>query len=58
MHRLGFEVDELAKLADFLTTSNRLVVKSVFSHFVSSENPAFDNFTRHRPIFLHTPAQL
>jgi alanine racemase len=45
MHRLGFEVDELDKLVTVLQKSPRLVIKSVFSHLVASENEEHDNFT-------------
>ncbi len=45
MHRLGFEADDFEKLAIFLKEHSRLVVKSVFSHLVASENSVHDTFT-------------
>ena len=46
MHRLGFEEGDIDELAIFLKDHPRLVVKSVFSHLVASENAAHDAFTR------------
>ncbi|MGN6213766.1 bifunctional UDP-N-acetylmuramoyl-tripeptide:D-alanyl-D-alanine ligase/alanine racemase [Parafilimonas sp.] len=45
MHRLGFGKDELDDLIEILKTGNRLVVKSVFSHLVASEDAAEDAFS-------------
>ncbi|HUR12468.1 MAG TPA: alanine racemase, partial [Flavitalea sp.] len=45
MNRLGFSLTELRDCLPILQKSG-LVVKSVFSHLVSSEDPAFDDFTR------------
>lgn len=45
MHRLGFDLAEIDGLATFLKHSNRMVVKSVFSHLTASEDPAEDAFT-------------
>jgi alanine racemase len=45
MHRLGFEAADLADLASFLNQNKRLVIKSVFSHLVASENSVHDEFT-------------
>ena len=45
MHRLGFGEDELDDLIEILKTGNRLVVKSVFSHLVASEDAAEDAFS-------------
>ncbi|HEX8462386.1 MAG TPA: alanine racemase, partial [Segetibacter sp.] len=45
MHRLGFEMDQLEQLIIILKKSTAIVIKSVFSHFVASENEAHDNFT-------------
>lgn len=45
MHRLGFEESDLDTLAAFLKEHPRLVIKSVFSHLVASENAAHDEFT-------------
>jgi alanine racemase len=46
MHRLGFEPKEIELLAKQLQASSRLVVKTVFSHLVASENPQHDAFTQ------------
>jgi Alr-MurF fusion protein len=45
MHRLGFEPVDINNLVILLKESPRLIVKSVFSHLVSSENLAHDAFT-------------
>jgi alanine racemase len=46
MHRLGFGPDEIEALISILKNSNRMVVRSVFSHLVASEDPAEDDFTQ------------
>lgn len=48
MHRLGFEQNDFKRLSDFLKTNSRLVIKSVFSHLVASENSVHDGFTNHQ----------
>jgi alanine racemase len=45
MHRLGFDMNETDELIDLLKSSNRLVVKSVFSHLAASEDATEDAFT-------------
>jgi alanine racemase len=45
MHRLGFEMNEVEALATWLAAQNTLVVKSIFTHLVASENPSHDEFT-------------
>ena len=45
MHRLGFMSDEIEELIDFLTTSDRVRVKSVYSHLAASDDPENDDFT-------------
>ena len=45
MNRLGFETDDVAKLADFLTAAASFKVRSVFSHLAASEEAAQDDFT-------------
>jgi alanine racemase len=55
MHRLGFEAEDLDELGAFLHANPRLVVKSVFSHLVASENPEHDAFT-HRQVQLFLQA--
>ncbi len=45
MHRLGFMSDEISELLEFLSTSDRVKVKSVYSHLASSDDPENDAFT-------------
>ena len=54
MHRLGFENADLDTLAGFLKENARLMVKSVFSHLVASENAIHDSFTQNQvQQFMH-----
>jgi alanine racemase len=46
MHRLGFMPAEMEQLTELLKASDRIEVKSVFSHLVSSEDAGEDEFTR------------
>ena len=45
MHRLGFITEEIDELIDFLSTSNRVKVKSLYSHLAASDDPQHDEFT-------------
>ncbi len=45
MHRLGFDPAEIDKLIADLTAQQTLMVRSVFSHLVGSEEAHFDDFT-------------
>ena len=45
MHRLGFTTEEIDELIDFLSTSNRVKVKSLYSHLAASDDPQHDGFT-------------
>jgi alanine racemase len=45
MHRLGFMENEIEVLSKELANNNFIKVKTVFSHFASSEDPAEDDFT-------------
>lgn len=45
MHRLGFSTEELQGLADVIKADNRLIVKSIFSHMVASEDPTQSEFS-------------
>ncbi|MFZ9588329.1 MAG: bifunctional UDP-N-acetylmuramoyl-tripeptide:D-alanyl-D-alanine ligase/alanine racemase [Chitinophagaceae bacterium] len=45
MHRLGFEETELHKFFDQPSIRQLMHVKSVFTHFVASENPSQDELT-------------
>jgi alanine racemase len=45
MNRLGFSLDEVERLADYLQKSSSLKLQSMFSHLASSEDPNEDQFT-------------
>ena len=45
MSRLGFELDEADELIKRLKAKDALLVRSVFSHFVGSDEERFDDFT-------------
>jgi alanine racemase len=45
MSRLGFELDEADELIKRLKSKDALLVRSVFSHFVGSDEERFDDFT-------------
>jgi alanine racemase len=45
MHRLGFEPADIDKLIPLLNSDDTLVIKSVFSHLVASEDVSLDHFT-------------
>lgn len=46
MHRLGFNPKEdMPKLIDRLHKQNAVIPRSVFSHFVGSDSPDFDDFS-------------
>lgn len=45
MHRLGFEESQIDELIAALSINKSLVIKSVFSHLVGSEDAAEDDFT-------------
>ena len=45
MHRLGFVTSELAELEDYLSKTDRVRVKSIFSHLAASDEPENDDFT-------------
>jgi len=46
MHRLGFEEKDIPQLIEKLKQYPFLKVKSIFSHLVAGDDPAFDEFTR------------
>ena len=46
MHRLGFEAEDIPLLIRRLKNQNAVIPRSVFSHFVGSDSPQFDAFTR------------
>ena len=45
MHRLGFMTSELAELEDYLSKTDRVRVKSIFSHLAAPDEPDNDDFT-------------
>ena len=45
MHRLGFMSSELEELEEYLSKTDRVKVKSIFSHLAAAEDPASDDFT-------------
>lgn len=45
MHRLGFLPEEIPALINQLATLKQVKVRSVFSHFAASDNPALDDFS-------------
>ncbi len=49
MNRLGFHPEkDMARLIDRLSHQSALIPCSVFSHFVGSDDDAFDDFSRHQ----------
>lgn len=59
MHRLGFLPDEMPRLIDKLKSQDAVIPRSVFSHFVGSDAPQFDAFTRQQiEIFEKASMQL
>lgn len=45
MHRLGFMSEEISALTDFLKGTDRVRVKSVYSHLAAADDPSHDEFT-------------
>lgn len=45
MHRLGFDINELEALGDYLHSSDNMKVMSVFSHLAAADDPSKDDFT-------------
>ena len=54
MNRLGFEKDEVSKLAKELSATSSFRVKSVFTHLAASEEPEQDEFTNQQFEFFNT----
>lgn len=46
MHRLGFAPEDMPKLIQCIKSQSGVLIRSVFSHFVGSDSPQFDAFTR------------
>lgn len=55
MHRLGLDQADVGSFIRDFGSSSHLMVKTVFTHLVASEDPAQDDFTLHQ---LHTFEQL
>jgi alanine racemase len=54
MHRLGFDTEELSRLADILNNSNSMKVETIFSHLSAAEDKAEDTFTQEQiNVFTH-----
>ena len=45
MHRLGFMTEEISELLDYLSSCDRVKVKSVYSHLAASDDSECDDFT-------------
>ena len=59
MHRLGFMPEEIPALIRRLKSQTALLPRSVFSHFVGSDSPEFDDFTlQQNEIFAKASAEL
>ncbi|WP_158800543.1 bifunctional UDP-N-acetylmuramoyl-tripeptide:D-alanyl-D-alanine ligase/alanine racemase [Pedobacter sp. L105] len=48
MHRLGFEEPDLTSLLPILVATDKIKIVSAFSHFVASEDPQHDEFTKYQ----------
>jgi alanine racemase len=48
MHRLGFEENDVNELCVRLKNANNIIIKSVFSHLVASDEFEHDEFTKHQ----------
>lgn len=46
MHRLGFQPEDMPVLVERLQRQTAVIPYSVFSHFVGSDSPDYDSFTR------------
>ena len=46
MHRLGFQPSDIPELIESLKKQSALVPRSVFTHFVGSDSPMFDEFSK------------
>ena len=48
MHRLGFAPSDLDALIESLRHQQAIIPRSVFTHFVGSDSPSFDDFSAHQ----------
>lgn len=53
MHRLGFDAHEIEELIKILKHQDRIIIKSIFSHLVASDDVRFDDFTRQQIATFH-----
>lgn len=44
MHRLGFQQDDIEPLIERLKQQNAVIVRSIFSHFATADDPAQESF--------------
>ena len=58
MHRLGFAPEDMPELVRRLQGQNAVIVRSVFSHLVGSDEARFDAFTRHQIETFEAAAQV
>lgn len=60
MHRLGFNpLTDVSQVIEILKQQNAVIPRSVFSHFVGSDSPDFDEFSAHQyDLFLQGSSQL
>lgn len=60
MHRLGFNpLTDVPQVIEILKQQNAVIPRSVFSHFVGSDSPDFDEFSAHQyELFLQGSSQL
>jgi alanine racemase len=54
MKRLGFEVEDIAALAELLQQNQQLEVKSIFSHLAASDEANLDDFTNEQIALFKT----
>ena len=57
MHRLGFLPQEIPALIEVLKLQNALTPRSIFSHFVGSDSPLFDEFSKLQQARFDTAAE-
>ncbi|MFN5692390.1 MAG: bifunctional UDP-N-acetylmuramoyl-tripeptide:D-alanyl-D-alanine ligase/alanine racemase [Bacteroidota bacterium] len=59
MNRLGFDPSELPDLLAIIVDQDAIRIQTVFSHFVASEDPAADDFTREQlNVFIQSCEQI
>ncbi|MEQ8239066.1 MAG: bifunctional UDP-N-acetylmuramoyl-tripeptide:D-alanyl-D-alanine ligase/alanine racemase [Cyclobacteriaceae bacterium] len=48
MNRLGFRMEELPKILDYIVNRSKLIVSGVFTHLSSSDDPKEDEFSQNQ----------